>query len=117
MYFTKETIDYRDHLDGTYSLLEDLVLITSDWQRILVPKGYRCNGSSIPRFFWRVCGAPNDPQNIRAGFVHDYCYGNKLYGRKECDKLFEKILVKEGKPRLIAWGMYGAVRAFGGSHY
>lgn len=117
MFFRKRYLDYRDHVDGTYELLAGLILTLDNWEIIIVPKEYRCNGSSIPRFFWRLCGAPNSPGNIRAGFVHDYEYGLAQKSRKECDRLFYTILRHDGKSLVIAGLMYLAVRLFGRGHY
>jgi len=117
MFFNKKQIKYQDNLNGTYTLINQLAVTTDEWQVIKVPEGYTCNGSSIPRFFWRLCGAPSSPKNIRAGIVHDYIYSTRRYSREECDRLFYAILRHEGKLWIIAKLMYFAVRLFGKSHY
>ena len=84
---------------------------------ISVPKNFKCDGSSIPRFFWRLCGAPRSPSNLRAGILHDYLYANRTYDRKTCDKIFYDALVSTGKNKIIAKLMYTAVRWFGYDHF
>ena len=39
-----------------------------------VPAGFVCDGASIPRFFWRLCGHPYDKIHIKNGVKHDYAY-------------------------------------------
>jgi len=82
-----------------------------------VPKGYVCDGSSIPRFFWRVCGAPTTGPNLLPGIIHDHLYGTGLLPRDIADKCFHDALLKLEKPKLIAWAMWKAVRLCGKSHY
>lgn len=43
-----------------------------------IPKGYCFDGASIPRFFWRIIGAPTDNEFLIAALVHD-----ELCSRKE----------------------------------
>jgi hypothetical protein len=117
MYFTEKGIKYLDHLDGSYTLLKPLVLITDNWETITAPEGFTWNGASIPVFFHRVCGSPMMPQNVRASCIHDRIYGLQLFPRLYCDELFYKILRHDKKNYFIAKGMYRAVRVFGASHY
>lgn len=36
-----------------------------------IPKGYCYDGASIPRFFWRIIGAPTDNSFLIAALIHD----------------------------------------------
>lgn len=44
-----------------------------------IPKGYCYDGASIPRFFWRVVGAPTDNSFLVAALVHDVLCENHHY--------------------------------------
>jgi len=114
--FPKTNIKFLLHPDGTNELLEDMHV---EWNgcRVTVPMGFQCDGSTIPRFFWRVCGGPRLHENLLAGTFHDFLYANHLYSRKNCDELFYRALRSLGKPWIIAKLMYHAVRIFGKSHY
>jgi hypothetical protein len=97
-------------------LLEDLRFLDND-EEIIVPKGFRCDGSSIPRFFWRVCGAPTSHTNLRPGILHDYLYRNKIFDRKKCDKIYYRALRSCGKSWIVAKLMYYALRGFASNYY
>lgn len=116
-YFVRATCKVEMLLDGRLKTLERLELVMDDGNIITVPVGFVCDAASIPRFFWRMCGGPMHPKNLRAGVIHDRLYRLGILTRKECDELFYRILRSEGKAWLIAKAMYFAVRWFGGSHY
>lgn len=44
-----------------------------------IPKGYCFDGASIPRFFWRIIGAPTDNEFLVAALVHDVLCENHQY--------------------------------------
>jgi len=122
MYFVRTGIDYKDNLDGTYILQEDLQLVLDNNHIIRVPRGFVWNGASIPRIMWRVCGSPMVPENVRASCVHDWLYSRKRiptrhFSRKECDNIFYQILRKDGKSWAIAKLMLYAVNVFGRYHF
>lgn len=104
------------HLDGTRTLEEEIHFIFRGCL-IRIPKGFSCDSSSIPRLFWRVCGAPTTGSNLLAGVIHDYLYSKKVFDRELCDLIFYEALKFLGKPKWIAWIMFKAVRIFGSSHY
>ena len=104
---------------GRRELCQDIIIEFNGGIYFKVPKGFECDGSSIPRFFWRVFGSPTTGPNLLAGIVHDYLYhkGSNFYDRKKCDEIFYEVLVELGKPKVLARGMYYAVRWFGKKHY
>ena len=116
MVFRKKNLKCIFHADGRIELLEDMQV---DYAGCLieVPSGFTCDGSSIPRIMWRVCGAPRTPGNLKPGIFHDYMYAVNMFDRDQCDLLYYKALRSCGKSFLIAKLMYYAVRTFGGSHY
>lgn len=112
--------------DGRYmQLLEPLVYVDSCGRRWTAPAGYRTDGASIPRFFWRVIGSPFVGKYRRAAVIHDvYCSeGKKLKKNKvligkdrkspAIHKLFHEMMLTDGTSRLRARVMYLAVRICG----
>ena len=102
--------------NGNVLLLEPVEYIYAGC-RITVPDGFICDGASVPRFFWRVCGGPRDQKNLLAGILHDYLYSTHLFDRELADKIFYETLLEVEKTPWIAWGMWKAVRVGGASRY
>lgn len=84
-----------------------------------LPKGFRTDGASIPRFLWRVCGTPLEVPRLYAALVHDFLYsgGDASVSRCEADMIFRDIQIALGRPRWKCYVEYWALRAFGGSHW
>ena len=104
------------YVDGRRETLEPLSIVFNGMM-ITVEEGFVCDGSSIPRFFWRVTGSPTTGPNLLAGIMHDAVYRYHILPRDLCDKMFYEILLELGKPKWIAWCMWKAVEIFGGKHY
>ncbi len=61
----------------------------------IVPSGYTWDGSSIPRFFWRVIGSPLRPEYQTASLIHDILCENHNYignDRKLATKVYVSLL-------------------------
>lgn len=41
-----------------------------------IEKGFKWNGSDIPRLFWRIVGSQYDPQFLPASLIHDWMLKN-----------------------------------------
>lgn len=84
-----------------------------------VPRGFICDGASLPRFFWRIFGHPYDKKHIRAGVRHDwrYCVGGDEKLRKAIDEQYREDLKADGQKFVFRWLEYFAVRLGGRSHY
>lgn len=80
--------------------------------RLIIPKGFRYDGASIPRWLWDRLPR-DDSRIIFAATVHDYLYVHRLFDRKTCDAIFLEIMEQEGMPWLYRKAAYRAVRAFG----
>lgn len=79
---------------------------------IEIPRGYRWDGSTIPRIFWRLIGSKDDPQFLNASLVHDKICENKNlvnYDRQLSSMIFREILITSGVPKVKAYIMYYAV--------
>ena len=78
--------------------------------RIVIPKGFKCDHASIPRFLWGII-CPQDLSD-EAPVTHDYLYahagtttpyylgenhssGAKVFSKEEADKIFDRIMRRE----------------------
>ena len=83
---------------------------------LLIPRGFKTDLASIPRFLWRVI-APFE-LSLTGPIVHDWLYrtcGLGCYDREDVDRLFRDIMKDEG---VSAWRRevaYRGVRIFGGA--
>lgn len=82
-----------------------------------VPRGFICDGASVPRFFWRFLGHPFDRRHLRAGVRHDYRYACGVVPRKDCDRMYRNDLKADGLGFIKRNLEYIGVRVFGRSHY
>jgi len=99
-------------------LLDDLAYENSDGIIITVPKGFKTDFASIPRFLHSII-SPNGKW-ILASILHDYLYDNgyKMYiSRKQSDKIFYDAMIDSHTARITANIMWFCVRAFAYFHY
>jgi hypothetical protein len=82
-----------------------------------VPRGFICDGASVPRFFWRFLGHPYDRRHLKPGIRHDYGYAVGKVPRKVLDRLYRSDLKEEGLGLVRRNLEYLGVRVFGGRHY
>jgi hypothetical protein len=89
-------------------------LVESLDARITILPGFRWDGASVPRFFWRVIGAPRNGKYVPAALLHDALYAAELFSRLQCDRVFLDYMEQLG----VSWwrrnAMYLAVRVGGG---
>ena len=80
-----------------------------------VPAGFRCDGCSVPRFFWRFIFPPGHPKALRAGFLHDFIYRTRPVGvsRRQADRLFLGQMIIDGVAPAKAYLAYLGVRLCG----
>lgn len=78
-----------------------------------VPKGFVCDGASIPRVLWDW--KPPDGTHRAAALAHDWLYVNKgispVVTRRECDEVFLELLRKASVDQ--AWLLWLGVRIGG----
>lgn len=124
---------------GNYMLTESFVYV---WRavgsgafKIIVPRGFKYDGASVPRALWSILGVSKDGIHRAAATVHDFLYSRKgaVHGsryarsrwrtcrfkitRKQADVKFYQMLRDSGVGRVRAKAMYWAVRVFGGSSW
>lgn len=110
--------------DELYELAEDCSFVLGDLI-ITARKGTVTDGASIPRFFWRLIGAPINSTFFPAAVFHDAAYEGTLQWiengclmdvtREMADDMFDQLLrlpemaVSAWRRNLMVW----AVRKFG----
>ena len=104
--------------DGDWLLVQDFAL-TLDGKEVVVPKGFRTDLASTPRYLWSVF--PPFGRWDEAATVHDWFYRTvdleNRPTRKEADDAFYAIMIFCNVPKWRALDMWSAVRLFGGSSY
>jgi hypothetical protein len=89
---------------------------------IRISKGFRYDGASIPRFFWRIVGTPFTGRYTAAAMIHDALYAGEIFSREDCDLIFHDAMIDYLTPWWQRQCLYWAVRMFGwviwdGYHY
>lgn len=107
-------IHQEDNMGNVFTLRQPLEI---EWQgrQLTVPAGFKSDGASVPRMFWRLVFPSSDTKALRAAFAHDYIYRTHPAGwtKADADKLFYDFLVQDGIPKWRAWLAYKAVDWFG----
>ena len=104
--------------DGTaFVLTEDYRVQISPQIAISIPKGYRSDGASVPRFFWRLLSPKIDMATLGPSIVHDWMYGRRWGSRADADAWYRDALIANKYPRWKARLTYTGLRWFGGSHW
>jgi hypothetical protein len=125
-----------------YELMQDFILhyVTPDGRhlRIKIKAGFIYDGASVPRWLWSLSGLHPDGPMRNASLVHDLIYVLKGlldqssdlvevyehsgghfkritydFTRKECDKLFKRMLLQDGLKKSKANLAYVGVRLGG----
>lgn len=126
-------LDTRDIDDENFFLLSDLIYQSKILNgTIIVPKGFKSDGSSTPRvpIIYTLYGG----RAHHEGVVHDYFYRcpghtvsicDEKYNRKYdkiiekpmADKIFYEAMTARNKPFHVKWGMYSGVKIGGFSSW
>lgn len=105
--------------DSTVRLLEDVTFSVADMCGVVltvdVPKGFVCDGASIPKVLWSIVGSPMDGGPLRAAITHDWlcCQARTKSERRFADCCFDWVMEQSGVPKWRRMAMYLAVRAYG----
>ena len=81
------------------------------------PKGFCTDGATIPRFLWRVLGAPMETKTIGPAIRHDWHYADGDLSRKDADDEFYSDLRDNGVSLWKASLFWLGVRLFGWIRY
>ena len=111
----KVAVHSQDEQGNVYTLLEDVV-VQWNGRWLHLPAGFKSDGASVPRFFWRWVFPPGDSRALLAAFAHDFVYRTHPDGwtKQDADKMFYVLLRKNGVPYFNAKRAYWGVRFFGG---
>lgn len=109
---------YRYARDGRYGELLEQVNCELPKGVVKIPKGFKTDFASIPRFFYSII-TPIGKHTLPA-ILHDYLYANGAkidISRKEADKIFYNAMLECSVNKCTAWIMWASVRAFGFTSY
>lgn len=110
----RSPLDVRIEADAAHG---DVYALITPFTRcgIAVPAGFRSDGASVPRFFWRAIFPPGDAHALAGAILHDYLYRTHPDGwtRVEADRLFREVIRADGVPARRAWLAWIGVRLFG----
>lgn len=82
---------------------------------IIVPEGFETDFASVPRIPLAYLLAGDCAHE--AAVIHDYLYRTGKADRKTADEIFLEAMEAQGIPVWRRYGMYWAIRLFGGSSY
>lgn len=105
--------------DDTVRLREDVTFSVVDLcgvkLEIDVPKGFVCDGASIPKILWSIVGHPLSGGPLRAAITHDWlcCQARTKSERRFADCCFDWVMEQSGVPKWRRRAMYLAVRVYG----
>lgn len=82
-----------------WELYEPFEYTTKDGYTIVVPKGYRSDGASVPRGLWNLF--PVNGRYLPAAIVHDYIYTDmcSVFTKKQADQIFADIMDELDVPK------------------
>lgn len=90
----------------------------------VIPRGFVCDGMSIPAIFRPAMGQPVDAIATAAAVVHDYLYtcaavriDGKPVTRWQADAILRRMLIESGYGRWRSWAAWTGVRIGGGKHW
>ena len=89
-----------------------------DWGiKARMPRGFRSDGMSIPRFFWRFISPRIDGKTVAPAIIHDWLYTSHVVTRAEADAWLREAVRVNGMPPFKAWLVWLGVRIFGSAHW
>ncbi len=103
-------------------IVREFSFIRPDGGWIKVPRGFVCDGASIPRILWPLSGGPFEGKHRDAALVHDALYASHRcakhtgdqFDRATADRVFYEAMRAGGVDAIRATCKYLAVRMFGG---
>jgi len=82
-----------------------------NYREIIVPKGFKSDGASVPWFFIRAFRRFD--HYLECTCIHDFCYFKGLYSRRQADNLFLECMEDYNISKWKRALMWKAVRWFG----
>lgn len=97
--------------DKPILLTADFSYVSDAGETITAESGFRSNGASVPRFFWRII--PPLGNYTYASVIHDWMCDEKIGSAKYAAELFLEMMKLKGVPGIKCRAMYRAVLWFG----
>lgn len=95
----------------------DALRVKIDGKAYVVPKNFKTDLASIPRFLWSIF-APQYSGFMAPAILHDYLYRcNRNITREFADEVFYSALIVQDVNSFTAAEFYLAVRLFGHYHF
>lgn len=93
------------------------IKVTIDGKKFIIPKNFKTDLASIPRFLWPII-APQYSGFVAPAILHDYLYRCSVdMTRQVADEVLYSALITEDVTAFTASKFFLAVRLFGGSHF
>lgn len=99
------------HKSKKISVYENIMRKVGTDITIQIPKGFVCDGASVPRFLWAIF--PPFHRWTDSAIIHDFLYKTQFIDRKICDKIFLDCMLEDGVNKIVAYLFYYNVRVFG----
>ena len=95
----------------------DIMRVKIDGKKYTVPKNFKTDLASIPRFLWPIL-APQYSGFVAPAILHDYLYRcDPNVTRLFADEVLYSALITENVTAFTASKFYMAVRLFGETHF
>lgn len=102
----------NNKLDEAYEVAADVTRVVGT-TKIVVPRFFQYDGSSLPVAAWPIFGTPFSPHLMGASVFHDWIYHTHQVAKKTADRLFHQMLMEDGVDEARAWLMKTAVQDSG----
>ena len=99
------------HKSKKISVYENIMRKVGTDITIQIPKGFVCDGASVPRILWTIF--PPFHRWTDSAIIHDFLYKTQFIDRKICDKIFLTCMLEGGVNKFVAYLFYYNVRLFG----
>lgn len=84
----------------------------------ILPAGFRSDGMSVPRLFWRWIGPKVEGHTVSPSIIHDFLYTRPhVCTRGEADRWLFRALRCNGLGRAKCAAVYAGVRIGGVTHW
>ena len=104
-------------LDGKTICLDEPLAFELHGTAYTVPRGFRSDGMSVPRWLWGVISPQISAETLEPSIIHDYLYNAKICTREEADEWYYDALLENGYSPKKAKVVFRAVRIFGARHW
>ena len=95
-------------------LLDDIIFIDKKRGfKLIVRKGFRCDGGSVPQSFWTTIYDPYATRALLSFILHDALYASRLFQRDESDTILLEFLMELGSCWLKRNKIWSGVRIWG----